>query len=128
VNSSEAMVEGRKRAARRKSNVQYNEQESSELSDYRQDSEISPQPTRKRTRGKTGASGPKTKKKGKARQKSSFLEVPLDLMFEVSGFLRMETVWFRRLVGFMACRSSAASSPEIYCNCLGRPRPFVVSS
>jgi len=83
------------RSSRRKSNVQKNEQDSSELSNDDQDSDPSP-PPRKRTRGKTGAGGSKVKKKGKAKQSSVLLEMPLDVMFEVSGFLPVETVQFKR--------------------------------
>lgn len=76
------MVAAPKRPARRKPNVQYNEQESSELSDDSQDPRSSP-PPRKRTRVRAGPSGSKAKKKGKAKQTSEILELPLDVMFEV---------------------------------------------
>jgi len=103
------MVAAAKRPARRKSSVQYNEQELSELSDDGQDSDNSP-PPRKRARGKPGTSGPKTKKKGKGKQTSKLLEMPLDVMFEVSGFLRVGfggDSWLldpqlRRATGFVA--------------------------
>jgi len=75
-----------KRPARRKSSVQYNEQEPSELSDDGQDSGDSP-PPRKRARGKSGVGVFKAKKKGKGKQIPKFLEMPLDVMFEVSGIL-----------------------------------------
>jgi hypothetical protein len=83
------MVATAKRPARRKPNVQYNEQESSELSEDDQDTGTSP-PPRKRTRGRAGASGSKAKKRGKGKQTSKLLGMPLDVMFEVSGFLRVE--------------------------------------
>jgi len=90
-NYFDTMVAAPKRPARRKSNVQYNEQESSELSDDGLGFDSSP-PPRKRARGRVGVSGSKAKKKGKAKQTSELLEMPLDVMFEVSGFLRAETV------------------------------------
>lgn len=121
------MVAAPKRPARRKSNIQYNEQEASELSDDEPDSGSSP-PPRKRARGRAGVSGSKAGKKGKAKEASTFLEMPLDVMFEVSEFLRVVAVEFERPVGFMTCRSSAASNQKIYCNCLEHPRPFVESS
>lgn len=77
------MVAALKRTARRKSNIHYNEQESSGLSDDGLDSESSP-PLRKRARGRTVASGLRAKKRGKARQTPMLLEMPLDVMFEVS--------------------------------------------
>ena len=82
------MVAAPKRPARRKSSVQYNEQESSEISDDGQGSDTSPAP-RKRVRGKAGVGG--SKKKEKAKQTSKLLEMPLDVMFEVSEPLCMET-------------------------------------
>ena len=115
------MVAAPKRPARRKPGVQYNEQELSELSDDSQDTGGSP-PPRKKARGKLGAGGPKAKKKGKAKQPAKLLEMPLDVMFEVSGSL------YVGFVGFMVCRSSAASNRGICCNCRGRPRPFEESS
>ena len=122
------MVAAPNRPARRKSSVQYNEQESSELSNDDQDSDTSP-PPRKRARSKAGAGGTKAKKKGKAKQQAlTLLEMPLDVMFEVSRFTSIELVWFWRLVGFMACRSSAVSNQKICCNCLGPPRHFAESS
>ena len=90
------MVATPKRPARRKSNIQYNEQESSGPSDDDQYSGSSP-PPRKRVRGKAGASVPKVRKKAKAKQTSTFLEIPLDVMFEVSGFLSAETAQFMGL-------------------------------
>jgi len=84
VNRFKTMVAAPKRPARRKSSVQYNEQELSELSDDVQDSGNSP-PPRKRVRGKLGVGGPKAKKKGKAKQAAKLLDMPLDVMFEVSG-------------------------------------------
>lgn len=77
------MVATPKRTARRKSNVQYHENESSDLSDEGLDSDVSP-PPRRRARGRAGAGGSRTKKKGKAGQTSRLLEIPLDVMFEVS--------------------------------------------
>lgn len=71
-----------KRAARRKSSVHYNEQDSSELSDAGSYSDSSP-PPRKRARGRAGAGGSRTKK-GKAKETSKLLETPVDVMFEVS--------------------------------------------
>jgi len=85
------MVAAPKRPAHRKSSVQYNEQESSELSDDDRDPDSSP-PPRKRARGRAGTSGSKAKKRTKANQTSKFLETPLDVMFEVSRFLCVETV------------------------------------
>lgn len=79
-----------KRQAHRKSSVQYNEQESSEPSDDDRDPDSSP-PPRKRARGRTGASVSKAKKRAKAKQTSKFLDIPLDVMFEVSRFLCVET-------------------------------------
>ena len=121
TNSFEGMVAALKRPAHRKSNVQYNEQESSELSDDGQDSNSSP-PPRKRARGRAGASGLKAKKRTKAKQMSKFLEMPLDVMFEVSGFLCAETVQSNISPGFMTYRSSVASSQGICCSCLERPK------
>ena len=92
------MVAAPKRAARRKPNVQYNEQESSELSDESLDSDSSP--PRKKARGRAGASGPKGKKKGKATQTSKLLDMPLDVMFEVSRFPRGGPCGFRMFVVF----------------------------
>ncbi|KAF9642720.1 hypothetical protein BDM02DRAFT_3152142 [Thelephora ganbajun] len=75
------MVAAPKRPARRKPNVQYNEQESSEPSDDGLDSNSSP-PPRKRARGRAVASVSKAKK-GKEKQASKLLEMPLDVMFEI---------------------------------------------
>lgn len=86
MNHLENMVAAPKRPARRKPGVQYNEQELSELSDDGQDSGSSPQP-RKRARGKLGAGGTKAKKRGKAKQTAKLLDMPLDVMFEVSESL-----------------------------------------
>jgi len=83
------MVAAPKRPARRKSSVQYNEQELSELSDDGQDSGSSP-PPRKRARGKPAAGVSKAKKKGKVKQTAKLLAMPLDVMFEVSGSLCVE--------------------------------------
>ena len=80
------MVATAKRPARHKSSVQYNERELPEPSDDGEDSGNSP-PPRKRARGKAGAGGPKARKKGKGKQVSTLLEMPLDVMFEVSGSL-----------------------------------------
>jgi len=113
------MVAAPERPARRKSNVQYNEQESSELSDDDPDSGSSP-PPRKRARGRAGASGSKAKKKGKAKQTSKLLEMPLDVMFEVSTS-RNGAVWgsggsrrvdprLRRTKGFVATFSDIQGS------------------
>ena len=127
ANNFEAMVAAPKRPAHRKSNVRYNEQESSEPSDDGQDSD-SPPPPRKRTRGRVGASGSKAKKRTKAKQTSTFLEMPLDVMFEVSKFLYAETAQFNLFPGFMARRSSVASSRKICCNSPERPRLLGASS
>lgn len=87
------MVTAPQRTTRRKSNVHYIEQESSELSDDALDSDSSP-PPQKRARGRAGANGSKTRKKGKAKQTSKLLEMPLEVVFEVSRFLFAETVLF----------------------------------
>lgn len=95
------MVAPPKRQTRRKPSVQYNEQESSELSDDSRDSSSSP-PPRKRARSGARPSGLKTKKKGKAKQTSKFLELPLDVMFEVRMFFFGDMTWFEsRPLGFM---------------------------
>ena len=121
------MVTASTRSSRRKPNVQVNEQESSELSDDGQDSDPSP-PPRKRARGKAGAGGQKAKKKGKTTQTPKLLEIPLDVMFEVSGFLHVETVELKESLGFVTRRSSTALNPKICCNCLERPRRLGGSS
>lgn len=82
TNEVEATQAMPKRAVRRrKSSVQYNEQDSSEFSDDGLHSDSSP--PRKRVRGRAGAGGSRTKK-AKAKQTSKLLEIPLDVTFEVS--------------------------------------------
>ena len=88
------MVATPKRVTRRKSSVQYNEQDLSEPSDDDHDSGATSPPPRKRVRNKAGVSGPKGRRKGKAKQTSRLLEVSLDVMFEVSG-----VSWRRRVHG-----------------------------
>lgn len=70
-----------KRTRRRKPGVHYNEQDSSGPSDDGQD--LGSSPPRKRARGRAGANGLRTKK-GKGKQTSKLLEMPLDVTFEVS--------------------------------------------